>query len=158
MSYNDQVHQEVPVSIRMFDGSTVCGKIRGGLVADLGKALNKDASFLEFLSANGQKKYLAKSQIAYVEPMEPLKAPRLQPRFNDSANPYLLLGIPEGSNFDTAKAAYRDLAKKYHPDRFSGLDLPDEISRYAAEMFRQINNALTHIRGYSETERDANAA
>ncbi len=151
MPYGDQT-QDVPVSIRMFDGTTVCGKIRGGLVADLEKALNRDASFLEFLSADGQKKYLAKSQIAYVEPMEPLKQPRLQPRFSNDADPYMLLGIPHGSDFDTAKAAYRDLAKKYHPDRFSGLDLPDEISRYATDMFRQINNALTHIRGMSETE------
>ncbi len=147
----------IPVSIRMFDGSVVQGEITGGVTADIMSALSKDSAFVEFISRDGQRKFLAKRQIAYVEPVEPLQKPTLTPRMAGS-NPYAILGIPDDSDFETAKEAFRNLAKKYHPDRFSALELPEEVVRYTTEMFRQINNALTMIRGEAEAKARDNAA
>lgn len=49
-------------------------------------------------------------------------------------NHYLLLGIPEDADQKQIKTVYRDLAKRFHPDRNKG-------SEAAAELFRQVNLA-----------------
>lgn len=49
-------------------------------------------------------------------------------------NHYLLLGIPPDASQKQIKAAYRNLAKRFHPDRNKGSDT-------AAELFRQVNSA-----------------
>lgn len=49
-------------------------------------------------------------------------------------NHYRLLGIPPDADQQRIKAAYRSLAKRFHPDANQG-------SEAAAELFRQINEA-----------------
>ena len=52
-------------------------------------------------------------------------------------NPYEVLGIKEGASQDEIKKAYRELAKKYHPD----------ISQdpKATEKFQKINDAYDFL-------------
>lgn len=52
-------------------------------------------------------------------------------------NPYKVLGIKEGASYDEIKRAYRELVKKYHPDRY--WDNP--LSDLAEEKMREINEA-----------------
>lgn len=49
-------------------------------------------------------------------------------------NHYLLLGIPPDASQRQIKVVYRNLAKRFHPDRNKG-------SEAAAELFRQVNDA-----------------
>lgn len=49
-------------------------------------------------------------------------------------NHYQLLGIPEDADNRRIKAAYRNMAKRFHPDANKG-------SEAAADLFRQINEA-----------------
>jgi len=51
-------------------------------------------------------------------------------------NHYLLLGIPPDASQRQIRNVYRDLAKRFHPDRNKG-------SEAAAELFRQVNNAYS---------------
>ena len=42
-----------------------------------------------------------------------------------SKNPYSVLGISENATDEQVKSAYRELAKKYHPDNYQDSPLKD---------------------------------
>ncbi|MCX7714489.1 MAG: J domain-containing protein [Clostridia bacterium] len=52
-------------------------------------------------------------------------------------NPYEVLGVPEGADEETIKRAYRELVKKYHPDKYANNPLAD----LASEKLKEINKA-----------------
>ncbi len=52
-------------------------------------------------------------------------------------NPYEVLGLKEGASVEEIKKTYRELVKKYHPDRY--MDNP--LSDLAEEKLREINEA-----------------
>lgn len=56
-------------------------------------------------------------------------------------DPYQILGISPTASDDEVKAAYRDLAKKYHPDNYA--DNP--LSELAQEKMQEINEAYDTI-------------
>ncbi len=58
-------------------------------------------------------------------------------------NPYTVLGVSENATEEEVKKAYRNLAKKYHPDNF---DDSNPLKDLAAEKMREINAAYDSIR------------
>lgn len=52
-------------------------------------------------------------------------------------NPYEILGVNEGASDEEIKKAYRELVKKYHPDKYVNNPLAD----LAAEKMKEINDA-----------------
>lgn len=58
-------------------------------------------------------------------------------------DPYEVLGVPKNATQDEIKAAYRKLAKQYHPDKYVGNPLAD----LAAEKFKEINQAYETLTG-----------
>lgn len=56
-------------------------------------------------------------------------------------NPYEVLGLKEGASIDEIKKAYRELVKKYHPDRYRDNPLSD----LAEEKLREINEAYDYL-------------
>lgn len=56
-------------------------------------------------------------------------------------DPYKVLNISPNATDDEVKKAYRDLAKKYHPDRYQNSPLADE----ASEKMKEINAAYDAI-------------
>ncbi|MGI5848743.1 MAG: J domain-containing protein [Christensenellales bacterium] len=69
-------------------------------------------------------------------------------------DPYKVLGVSPSASDAEIKTAYRNLAKKYHPDRYKGHDLED----LASEKLKAINEAYATIQqerqagGYSGTD------
>lgn len=56
-------------------------------------------------------------------------------------NPYETLGIKEGASEEEIKQAYREMVKKYHPDRY--VDNP--LQSLAEEKMREINEAYNYL-------------
>ena len=56
-------------------------------------------------------------------------------------NPYEVLGVPENASDEQIKNAYKDLVKKYHPDRYQNNPLAD----LAEEKLAEINEAYDTI-------------
>ncbi len=56
-------------------------------------------------------------------------------------DPYSVLGVPANATIDEVKKAYRDLAKKYHPDNYINNPLAD----LAEEKMKEINEAYDAI-------------
>lgn len=56
-------------------------------------------------------------------------------------NPYEVLGVSPSASEDEIKAAYRELAKKYHPDKYTDSPLAD----VAEEKMKEVNEAYDEI-------------
>ncbi len=59
---------------------------------------------------------------------------------------YAVLGVsPQDSN-DEIKKAYRQLVREYHPDTIASKGLPEEFNKFAADKFREIQEAYEAVR------------
>ena len=63
--------------------------------------------------------------------------------YNSSDNAYKILEITKDTTIDEIKAAYRKMAKKYHPDKVTHLG--KEHQEGAEEKFRQVQEAYEKI-------------
>lgn len=56
-------------------------------------------------------------------------------------DPYQVLGVPSTATDEEVKKAYRNLAKKYHPDNYHD----DPLADLAQEKMKEINEAYEEI-------------
>ena len=76
-----------------------------------------------------------------------------------SNNPYKVLGVSPNADDEEIKRAYRELARKYHPDRYTNSDLAD----LANEKMQEVNAAYEEIQrlraaGADQQQNSDNAA
>ena len=70
------------------------------------------------------------------------------------SDPYKVLGISPDATDEQVKAAYRELAKKYHPDNYDQSPLAD----LAAEKMKEVNEAYDTIVNERKQQRYGGAA
>lgn len=63
--------------------------------------------------------------------------------YSSSDNAYIILEITKNASVAEIKAAYRKMAKKYHPDKV--IHLGKEHQKGAEEKFRQVQGAYEHL-------------
>lgn len=59
---------------------------------------------------------------------------------------YEQLGVPSSATDEEVKKAYRDMAKRYHPDALKAQGLPEELVSRATERMSKINAAWAEIK------------
>ena len=64
-------------------------------------------------------------------------------------NPYEVLGVREGASEEEIKKAYKDLVKKYHPDKHQN----NPLSELAEEKLQEINEAYNMLMGGNNAQR-----
>ena len=62
----------------------------------------------------------------------------------DTESAYKILGIAASATDEEVKTAYREMAKKYHPDKVSHLG--EEVKKAAEEKFQKVNEAYETIK------------
>lgn len=65
-------------------------------------------------------------------------------------NPYEVLGVSPNDDEETIKKAYRNLVKKYHPDRYANSPMAEQ----ANEKLKEINLAYDMITGKAQPEQN----
>jgi hypothetical protein len=134
----------------MNDGAILIGTINCGVSGKLESLLASDSSFIEFVSKDGQQRFMARHQVASIEPLGSAIEPSL-PATTDDIAPFEILGLKIDDTLECAMAAFQEKLRLYNPERWSGEDIPFEFSRYSAEKTRQINVAFTAVRAAIQT-------
>ena len=149
----------VPVEIELQHGGEAKGRLRvpaGHAPLD---ALNGSGGFIEFEPYGGETRFIAKSSIAALRLIGVPRAPRLLSRTSsgDEFDPHSILGVSTESTWEEIRQAYVQLTKTYHPDRFAGTLLPDEVCTYLETMARRINAAYAALETSHRTIRSTPA-
>lgn len=63
--------------------------------------------------------------------------------FEDTTKYYTTLGIHKGATQEEIKKAYREMARKHHPDRYATSD--DDVKDYHEKKFKEINEAYEKL-------------
>ena len=65
--------------------------------------------------------------------------------FDESADPYVVLGLAPTADRDEVKRVYRLLVSEHHPDRLIAKGVPEELIEVATGRMAAINNAYNRI-------------
>jgi DnaJ like chaperone protein len=65
---------------------------------------------------------------------------------DDLARYYGVLGCTAQDSDDQVKRQYRKMVQEYHPDKIAAKGLPDEFTKFAADKFREIQEAYERIK------------
>lgn len=151
--FENNTVQRILVNLTLADGSKLIVSAKLPMSGKLNDMLNNGDRYLDVLGAEGEQYFLAKEQVLRVVVANPPKAGlNFNRRSVDGMtfNPWVVLGVANGSSPDAIKMAYRNLVKMYHPDRFANMDLPPEMKDYAAAMLARINIAHDQLASASE--------
>ena len=145
----------VPVEIELLDGSIAKGKLMVSSGHAPLDAINNAGGFVEFVPYAGEARLIAKATIASIKLVGVPRAPNLKPRagLTDDFDPHFILGVASDSSWEDIRAAYVQLSKAYHPDRYSSASLPGEVSDYLDAMARRVNAAYAALEATERTAR-----
>lgn len=133
------------VVVELDDGRRAGGRFLFPRSKSLIEVLNGPAQFVEFIAAegDGQTEMIAKSSIRSLRVVSAPSARAAAAKLHLATDfdPYDVLGVAQGADRAAIRDAFRRLSMRYHPDRYSAADLPDEVVDYLEAMARRVNAA-----------------
>ena len=141
--------------IALVDRTTMTGNIQKPRTKTLLEFMNYPAQFIEIERKDGSRVDLSKTAIRTIEPYEAPRANQLSQEMQkfESFEPHDVLGVQKGAPRETIREAYLRMQRMYHPDRFTGTELPSEVADYINAIARRVNIAYSML---SERGRVAN--
>ena len=139
------------VGLTLADGTISNVSVRLPMTNKLADALNNADQFLDVVTSDGAQMFISKAEVKRACLVDVPKANHLN--FNRrsadraAAGPFAVLKLKAGASADEIRQAYHRMTRTYHPDRLSGLDLPEEVHEYARAMQVRINLAYEQIGG-----------
>ena len=152
-----QGQNAVAVTLKLTSGETEKGRLHAGITGKLSDAINKPTPFVELIGSDGTVTFIAKSNIARIDPLDVPRVDQLSKRLAEDGipDPHSVLGIKKSAGEKDIQSAYHALAKRYHPDNFSGQELPTEVLHYVAAMFKRITTAYNELKESLDTSEAA---
>lgn len=131
------------VIVERDDGRQQAGRFHFPRSKSLIEVLNGTAAFIEFstLDGDGRTEMIAKASIRSLRVVSAPPACLPDMARAEGFDPYAVLGLERGADRATVRDAFHRLSKRYHPDRYSAADLPDEVVDYLEAMARRVNAA-----------------
>jgi hypothetical protein len=140
---SDRAEGPACAEIMLANGRELKGRFNVPQGRTLIEVLNGASSFIEFEPFGGDLMLIAKSALQAIKPINVPSAPSLSAgsRETDAFDPYAVLRIDRDAGAEDVRKAFLDLAKTYHPDRYTTVELPSEVRAYLAAMARRVNAA-----------------
>jgi DnaJ-domain-containing protein 1 len=143
--------KRVRATLKTRSGESEMGAILIPAHRTLREALNDEGPFIELESEDGGHAFLLKTEVVRIDPRNAGESRASDRRPEDSSrfdanDARLVLGVAAEATEQEIHAAWRDLAKAYHPDRLAALGLPDEIMRHADRVLARINAAFQRLK------------
>lgn len=137
----------VPAELTLDDGQVLKGRFVVSANRNIYDVLNGETYFLDFETYDGERALIARATIRAVRivPVANVNHLRGRVRENEAFDSYTILGVLQGAPWDDVRAAYVNLSKVYHPDRFANVALPAEVREYLSAMARRINAAYAAL-------------
>lgn len=155
----DNVVEQTAVAVEatLDDGRLLKGRVAIPLGKSVYDVLNGGAAFVDFEPFEGERQFVAKASLRTVKLLPVGRGPNLARKLKDldAFDPHAVLGVTRASTWDEIKAAYHGLLKVYHPDRYSGAELPVEVRDYLASMARRINAAYAALEAPQQVRKQA---
>lgn len=154
MFQNEDAKKRILVSILRSDGERLTGYLMLPMASDLNRTLNNDVKFLQLQDFSGDVRLVAKSSVIELAAQDLKRAELRTPQGSDNFDPFEVLGLTREASLGEVRRAYLELTKKYHPDQYSQVTLPDDVAQYMNAVFSQANTAYNLIKA-SAAHRDA---
>jgi hypothetical protein len=138
--------KRLPVIISTTDGRELVGSLLISRDKSLLDTMNGPDMFVELDTAENGIMLVAKTSLTSVAINAAPNVESLDINTSSFDDPYSILGLPQTADYQIVQETYRNFIKVYHPDRFSGIDLPDEVQDYIEGMMVRFNWAHDEIR------------
>ncbi|NNE24667.1 MAG: J domain-containing protein [Rhizobiales bacterium] len=110
--------------------------------------MNNPEPYIQLMRPDGTVAMIAKAVIAQIEQINIARTDQLTKRIKTDSilDPYAVLGVSKTSSSNEIQSAYHALARRYHPDHFSGREIPPEVLQYVSTMFQRITIAYNELK------------
>lgn len=144
----------IAVELSFQDGTTLAGKAALPPTRGIHQLLDGNEPFLFIEVFGGECQFVPKSSIRGVKLIPQVRTATLNlvPPDATHFDPFQILGVAKTATAAEIRAAYLAKAKLYHPDRFSGVEMPEEVRLYMESMVRHVYAAFRALKSHAETK------